>query len=92
MFSYFGEWNGEISLVDTTGKLISFPGYYWAISKDKRFIFTKAIFPSSDLPVAKFNVDTGKFITKEWNLNLKGEPWDEVQPSEYKSLEIELCE
>jgi len=92
MFSYFGEWSGEITLIDTSGKLISFPGYYWAISKDKKHIFTKAIYPNSDLPATKFDVETGIYITKYWMLGLKGEPWNEVQPSDYRELEITLCE
>ena len=92
MFSYFGEWNGEMTLINTTGELITFPGYSWAITKDKKYIFTKANFPDSDLPVSKFNVETGKYITKEWNFSLKGEPWNEVQPSDYRNLEITLCE
>lgn len=88
VFSYFGEWNGEMSLIDTSGKLISFPGYYWAITSDKKYICTKAIYPSSELNITKFNVESGKFITKEWNNELNGEPWEEVQPSDYRGLEI----
>ncbi len=91
VFSYFGEWNGEMTLIDTSGKFISFPGYYWAITSDKKYICTKAIYPSSGLNISKFNVETGKFETKEWNNELNGEPWEEIQPSDYNGLEIELC-
>ena len=92
MFSYFGEWNGEITLIDTSGHFISFPGYYWAISGDSNYILTKAIFPDSELPATKFNIESGEYITKEWHLGLQGDPWKEDQHSDYRELESRLCE
>lgn len=91
MFTYSGEWNGEITLIDASGKLITFPGYYWAITQDRKFIVTKAIYPDSELPATKFTIATGKFITKIWHLTKNGEPWNEVQSADYKSLETSLC-
>jgi hypothetical protein len=92
MFSYFGEWNGSITLIDTTGNFIAFPGYYWAISSDNNYILTKAIFPDSELPATKFDIESGEFITKEWLIGLQGDPWIEIKHSEYRGLEIGLCE
>ena len=92
IFAYFGEWNGEITLIDSIGKVTSFPGYYWAITTNKKYILTKANYPNSDLTGSKFKIDSGELITKDWNIGLKGEPWEEIDPLEYRELEIVLCE
>ena len=92
IFAYFGEWHGEITLIDSSGIMTSFPGYHWALTTNKKYILTKANYPNSDLTVSKFNIESGELITKDWNIGLKGEPWKEINPSEYRGLEIVLCE
>jgi len=91
MFCSFGEWNGEMSVIDTTGKITTFPGFYWALSQDKTFIVTKANYPDSDLLVSKFEIGTGTYTTKNWHTGLNGEPWKELIPSDYKQADWLLC-
>ena len=93
MINYYGEWGGEITLIDSLGKIITFPGYKWAVTKDKKYIFTKANYPDSELPAIKFDVETGKYITKNWHLSLQGEPWSEIETNEYQDYNsaISFC-
>lgn len=92
MFIYFGEWHGQITLIDISGNQTSFPGYFWAISNNKKHLLTKANYPDSELSATKFDIVTGKITTKDWHIGLNGDPWKEEKHSNYKGLEINLCE
>lgn len=37
-------------------------------------------------------IESGEFITKEWLIGLQYDPWIEIEHSDYRGLEIGLCE
>jgi hypothetical protein len=74
------EYNCDFIYLNENGDWFEFPGFYFAISKDKKFIYTttEAI---GELMISKFDLINNKVITRK--RNKIGETWDGISNKDY---------